>query len=65
MAKQVEHIQPYEDLEKKAEKKLENREKKFSKPEMIITGKGAFSLQRLAKKSQGVRIIKQSFKSKK
>ena len=65
MAKQVDHLQPYENLEQKAEQKLEAREKKFSKPEMVVTGKGAFALQRLVQKSQGTRIVKQSFKSKK
>jgi len=50
MAKPIEHLQPYDDLEKKAEKKLEAREKKFSKPEMIVTGKEVFNLQRLMTK---------------
>lgn len=46
MAKQIERLQPYNDLVKKAEKKAKAREKKFSKPEMVVTGKGVFDLQR-------------------
>ncbi len=50
MAKPIKHLEPYGNLEKKAEKKLEAREKKFSKPEMIVTGKNVFNLQRLLSK---------------
>lgn len=41
----------YSHLEKSVTKKYKGRDKKTSKPEMKVTGKSVFTLQRLIKKS--------------
>lgn len=48
----------YESLEKKVLKKYRQREKKFKKPAMTMTGKSVFTLQKLSNNSFANRIKK-------